>query len=177
MALKPTIYKVELNLVDLDRNNYQQCKLTLAQHPSETLERMMARLMVYGLNQSQDLQFSRGLSATDEPDLWEVSPAGSVEHWIELGQATVDRMRKAVSRAPRVSLYAYGSETDIWWSKQRDGLMALPKLTVSRFHWEQIQQLVGLVQRNMNLTLTISDGQLFLADDEKQVTLDLAQLD
>lgn len=171
MALKPTIYKVDLSLVDMDRNNYQQCKLTIAQHPSETLERMMVRLLVYGLNQDQDLAFSRGISATDEPDLWLIKPDGVVDHWIELGQASTDRIRKGVSRAPRVSLYAYGSETDIWWEKNQNGLKALPKLSIFRFYWDEVQATIPMVSRNMKLTLTISDGELFLTDDEHQACL------
>lgn len=176
MALKPTIYKVDLNLVDMDRNNYQQCKLTIALHPSETPERMMVRLLVYGLNQDQDLQFSRGLSATDEPDLWIIRPDGSVDHWIEVGQASADRIRKGISRAPEVSLYAYGSETDIWWEKNKDSFLALPKLSIYRFKWDEIQALTPMVTRNMDLTLTISDGDLFIADDQTQVSLSLQKL-
>ncbi len=176
MALKPTIYKVDLNLVDMDRNNYQQCKLTVALHPSETPERMMVRILVYGLNQDQDLSFSRGLSATEEPDLWLIKPDGSVDHWIEVGQASADRIRKGVSRASKVSLYAYGSETDIWWEKNGAALSALPKLSVYRFQWDEIQAAAALVNRNMELTLTISDGDLFLNDDQHQVSLSLQQL-
>lgn len=176
MALKPTIYKVDLNLSDMDRNNYQQLKLTIAQHPSENLERMMVRLLVFGLNQDQDLSFSRGLSATDEPDLWITRPDGSVEHWLEVGQASTDRIRKGISKAEKVSLYAYGSETDIWWEKSQAGFAGLPKVSVHRFHWEEVQALPAMVERTMELTLTISDGELYLASDSHQASLRLEQL-
>ena len=43
MALKPTIYKMKLALTDLDREVYENLSLTVACHPSETLERMMVR--------------------------------------------------------------------------------------------------------------------------------------
>lgn len=42
MALKATIFKAELQVVDLDRGHYQTYPLTLARHPSETDERMMS---------------------------------------------------------------------------------------------------------------------------------------
>jgi len=106
MALKPTIYKVELDLVDTDRHVYENLKLTMALHPSENFERMMVRLLAYGINYHRDLEFTRGLSATEEADIWQQSPDGSIEHWIEVGQASPDRIRKAVSRAPLISLYA-----------------------------------------------------------------------
>ena len=40
MALKPTIYKAQIELADSDRNCYDSLTLTLAKHPSETLERI-----------------------------------------------------------------------------------------------------------------------------------------
>ncbi len=61
MALKPTIYKATVSLSDVDRHYYDQLQLTLAQHPSETAERMMVRLLVFCLNAHPDLTFTRGL--------------------------------------------------------------------------------------------------------------------
>ncbi|VTM18161.1 Uncharacterized protein conserved in bacteria [Raoultella terrigena] len=43
MALKATIYKATVNVADMDRNRFIDASLTLAQHPSETQERMMLR--------------------------------------------------------------------------------------------------------------------------------------
>ncbi len=47
MALKATIYKAAVNVADLDRNQFLDANLTLAQHPSETQERMMLRLLAW----------------------------------------------------------------------------------------------------------------------------------
>ena len=43
MALKPTIFKFDASLADMDRDCYESLSLTVAQHPSETVERMMVR--------------------------------------------------------------------------------------------------------------------------------------
>ncbi len=45
MALKPTIYKAQVELADSDRSHFESLALTLARHPSETLERMAVRLL------------------------------------------------------------------------------------------------------------------------------------
>ena len=45
MALRATIFKVDLNVADMDRNYYGSQPLTLARHPSETDERLMVRLL------------------------------------------------------------------------------------------------------------------------------------
>ena len=50
MALKSTVVKAELQISDLDRHYYATHNLTVAQHPSETDERLMVRLLA--LNRS-----------------------------------------------------------------------------------------------------------------------------
>jgi uncharacterized protein YaeQ len=52
MALKATIHKAEIIINDMDRGYYQTHALTLAQHPSETLERLMLRLTVFVWNRN-----------------------------------------------------------------------------------------------------------------------------
>ena len=85
MAQKATIYKVELSVSDMDRHYYETHKLTVAKHPSETDERLMVRLIAFALNAREQLEFSRGLSTDDEPDLWEKSLSGEIDLWVTLG--------------------------------------------------------------------------------------------
>ena len=176
MALKPTIYKVNLNLVDMNREVYASERLTLALHPSETETRMLVRLLAYALNYDPDLSFTRGLSIAEEPELWQVSPDGRIALWIEVGQVSAERLRKGVSRADKVLLYAYGSETDLWWQKQGAELADLPKTTVMRFISEQVSELAQLCERNMELTITISETQLYITSAQQQLQLDLIPL-
>jgi uncharacterized protein YaeQ len=60
MALKPTIFKLQISLSDLNRNYYDTLNLTLAQHPSETVERMMARVLAFCINAQERLVFTKG---------------------------------------------------------------------------------------------------------------------
>ena len=78
MALKSTIFKADLQISDMDRHYYQQHALTIARHPSETDERMMIRVLAFALNASEALAFGKGLSDTDEPDLWQKDLTGAI---------------------------------------------------------------------------------------------------
>lgn len=69
MALKPTIYKFRIALTDMNRDHYDTLNLTVALHPSETEERMMARVLAYCLNAHPQLQFTKGISTANEPDI------------------------------------------------------------------------------------------------------------
>ena len=55
MAIKSTIYKIDLQVSDMDRNYYQQHNLTLARHPSETDERVMVRLIGFAMYANEAL--------------------------------------------------------------------------------------------------------------------------
>ena len=86
MAPNATIYKAEVQVSDMDRHYYATHALTLARHPSETEERLMVRLLAFMLHADERLEFGRGLSTEDEPDLWRKDYGGEIEQWIELGQ-------------------------------------------------------------------------------------------
>ena len=93
MAANATIYKVELQVTDLDRHYYASHALTLAQHPSETETRLLVRLIAFALHADERLEFGRGLSDEDEPALWRRDYTGDIEQWIELGQPDEARLR------------------------------------------------------------------------------------
>ena len=116
MALKATIFKAELNVADLDRHVYADFSLTLARHPSETDERMMLRLLAFALHADERLEFGRGISTEDEPDLWCKSLSGEIELWVDLGTPDRNRLRKACGRSHSVVLYAYGGRAVPVWS-------------------------------------------------------------
>lgn len=174
MAIGATIFKVTVQLADMDRQCYATEQLTLARHPSETDQRMMIRLLVYGLNYTPQLQMGKGVSATDEADLWHYSHTGELEHWIELGQPSPERIRKAMSRCRRISIYTYGDDAAIWWQRNQAAFAQLPgQLAVWQLDQAQTKALAQQVERNMLLTLTIVDGQLYvnLADHAFQPAL------
>ncbi len=161
MALKATVVKAELQLSDLDRHHYATYPLTLAQHPSETDQRLMVRLVAFALFASERLEFGKGLSAEDEPDLWRRDYTGEIEQWIDLGQPDESRIRKACGRARRVIVVNYaGRAADLWWDKQSAALMRLGNLTVIDIDAEAVEALAAMIQRTMRFNALIQDGEL-----------------
>jgi len=80
VALKPTIYKLSIALSNIDNNYYDQLNITLAQHPSESIERMLVRVLAYCFNLSSQLNFTAGLSTPNEPDIAEMDLQGNMQH-------------------------------------------------------------------------------------------------
>lgn len=170
MALKATIFKAELQVADLDRNYYQSHSLTLARHPSETDERMMLRLLAFGLFADDALAFGKGLSADDEPDLWRRDLTGAITLWIELGLPDEKRVRRACGRAERVVVLAYGGRAvELWWEQNRSALGRLGKLTVLRIPAEESTALAACAARGMQVHCTIQEGEAWLNIDGAEV--------
>lgn len=161
MALKPTIYKIKIALADTDRDYYDTINLTVAQHPSETLERMMARVLAFCLNVRECLAFTKGLSAVEEPDIWVRTLDDRLSLWIDVGEPAVARIRKATRLAPTVKVYTFNSKSDTWWAQSRAKFKELP-VSVFQFPWPGIQSLALLVKRTMEISVTISGDTAYV---------------
>ena len=172
MALKATVVKAELQISDLDRHHYATYPLTLAQHPSETDQRLMVRLIAFALFASERLEFGKGLSTEDEPDLWRRDYTGEIEQWIDLGQPDESRIRKACGRARQVVVVTYGGRAaDLWWEKQSAALSRLDNLTVIDIAPESVEALAAMIERSMRLNVLIQDGEFQLMGDTDTVML------
>lgn len=177
MAVKATIFKADLNIADIDRHYYADHVLTIARHPSETDERMMLRVLAYALHAHENLEFGRGLSTEDEPDLWQKDLTGMIELWIDLGQPDERRLRKANGRARQVVVYTYGGRgMKPWWEQNRDKFARIEKLRVFNVSPESSEALAGLAQRSMQLQCTIQDGQVWLSDAQDRVEVAMEEL-
>ncbi|HEY5863391.1 MAG TPA: YaeQ family protein [Casimicrobiaceae bacterium] len=177
MALKSTIFKADVSIADIDRGYYRDHVLRLAQHPSETHERMMVRLLAFALFADDALEFGRGLSTEDEPDLWRRDATGSIEQWIEVGLPAEREVRKACGRARDVHVLAYGGRAvDLWWQDVREKLDRQPALAVREVPMDASLALAALVDRSMRLQVTIQDGHVLVADGARSVTVELRDL-
>ena len=167
MALKATVFKAELQISDMDRHYYQTHSLTIARHPSETDERMMIRLLAFALNADEALQFTKGLSTDDEPDLWQKNLQNDIEHWIEVGLPDQRRIRKGSNRADHVTVYAYGERSaSIWWKNNEADLSRFNNLAVYYLSSEDTKALAEMAERNMSLQATIQDGEIWFGNEE-----------
>ena len=155
MALKPKIDKTGITLADIDRDYYDALNLTIALHPSETLERMMARVLAYCINAREQPAFTKGPCAAEEPDIRAHTLDDRTALWIDVGEPAVDRIRKATRRSPEVSVYSFNSKSAVWREQRRAVPGVLP-VSVFRFQHEEVKSLVTRVQRTMDLSVTIT---------------------
>ena len=173
MALNATTYKAELAISDMDRHYYATHALTLARHPSETEERLMVRLLAFALHADERLQFGKGLSSDEEPDLWRKDLTGEILEWIELGNPDEQRIRKACGRARHVVVLNYsGRGAEIWWDKNQASLARAKNLTVIDIPAPAVAALAALAERTMRLQCMIQDRQVQVFGVDVAVTID-----
>lgn len=172
MALKATIFKVDVQISDLDRSYYATHSLVIARHPSETDERMIVRTVAFILNAHDSLRFTKGLCADDEPDLWKKSLTNEIELWIELGMPDERRIRKACNRSKQVIVYSYGGRNDVWWQQIRTKLSRFNNLVVINFPKHSIDPLVAEVDRTIQLECLIQDGQIWFSQDSESLLVE-----
>jgi uncharacterized protein YaeQ len=162
MALPSTIYRASIQLSDTDRGVYETLQATVARHPSETGERLVARLLAYGLFHEEGLEFTRGIGASDEPDLWSKLPDGRVMTWVEVGLPDAERLKKAARHAERVALLACGNGMPSWERLQLPGLAGVANLAVTNLDQGFINCLVRTLERVITWEMTITEGTLYL---------------
>lgn len=176
MAQKATVFKAELQMSDLDRHYYQTHALTLARHSSETDERMMVRLLAFALNADPALTFGNGLSAADEPDLWQHDLTGTITHWIDVGVPDPKLLRRAAGRSKRLSVYTYGRGAEKWWSDYRGELARLDNLMVTHLSAESTQALAALAERTMRIHCLIQDGEVSISANDTTIEVGIEVL-
>lgn len=160
----------------MDRQLYGDYNLTLALHPSETVERMMVRILAFCYRAAETLSFTKGLSSVDEPDLWLKHDNGTILEWIEVGQPTPERLKKAANQSQAVYLFSYGRGWDVWWKNNADNIKALPKVTSYFFAAEELKSLCELADKTMKLTVTITEKMAYVSNETVNVVISLVEL-
>jgi uncharacterized protein YaeQ len=172
MAQKATIYKANVNVADMDREVYLDQSLTIAQHPSETLQRMMLRVIAWAVNADEQLTFTKGLCDEDEPDLWQVNYSEEIELWVDLGLPDEKRIKKASVRAQQAIIYAYGENAaKSWWKQQQPVARKYKNLRVYFIDDETMTALANAATRTMNLQFTIQGGEIWINTDVDTIAL------
>ncbi len=170
MALKSTIYKIDLSIADMDRQYYAQHNLTLAKHPSETDERVMVRLIAFTLFANESLIFGKGLSDDEEPDLWQKDLTGAIQLWIDVGLPTEKGIRKACGKSAQVAVVLYGGRiADMWWATNSKGLLKLNNLIV--INLPETSGLAQLAAKSINIACTVQDSEILVSHDAGGLTM------
>lgn len=172
MALNATIHKIELSLADMDAHRYGDYPLTVAQHPSETDERVMVRVLAYAMFAQDGLAFGRGLSTDEDADLHLMDLTGAMQTAVLVGLPEEKLVRQFCGRANDVVIMAFGrSRQEVWWRRNGSALRQLGHLTVYRLEPEATEALAQLLRRSVRLSVSVQDGEYLCSSADGAVTI------
>jgi uncharacterized protein YaeQ len=169
MALTATVYNFDVELADSDRAVYESLALRLALHPSESIDYLWTRTLAYCLEYEPGLEFSRGISAGDEPAIWSHDAGGAIKSWIEVGTPDAPRLHKAAKAAQRVAVYTHREAAALRQlaGKQIHRAAEIPLYAFSR---QALSELEALLDRRLRIQLVVSGGQLYIDVAGRQIT-------
>ena len=173
MALGSTIYTFDINLADVDRGVYETLNLRVAQHPSETQDYLLTRVLAYCLEYTEGIAFSKGLSDPDEPAIAVRDLTGVLQAWVDIGLPEPARLHRASKAAPQVAVYTH-KEPTLWLQRLAEAkIHRAEHLQVYALDRDWLAQLVARLERRMQWSLSRSEGQIYLGlgDDTLEMTL------
>jgi uncharacterized protein YaeQ len=163
MALTATIYNFDVDLADSDRGVYETLAVRVAQHPSESNEYLIGRLLAYLLEYTEGIAFSRGVSEPDEPTISVRDLTGAIKAWIEIGTPDAARLHKASKAAARVAVYCHKDSAQ--WLRQLDrtAIHRADALELYAIDRDLINALVSRLDRRMAFSVSITDRELYIS--------------
>ncbi|MEO8061231.1 MAG: YaeQ family protein [Pseudomonadota bacterium] len=173
MALGSTIYAFDIDLADADRGVYQTLALRVAQHPSETPDYLLTRVLAYCLEHVEGIGFSKGLSDPGEPAISVRDLTGALMAWIDIGLPEPERLHRASKAARRVAVYTHKDPTQ-WAMKIADAkIHRAEKLEVFAFDRAWLAPIVARLEKRMRFSLARSEGEIYftIGDDTSQTVL------
>lgn len=160
VALTATVYRIHLELSDIDRGVYTTLDFRIAQHPSESADRVVARILAYALFYEENLQFGRGISDAEEPDLWEHDLTGQLLHWIEVGTPSAERVHLASKKARRVSIVCHKRADSLAREMAGKRVHNAENITVVYLDPQFVAELAPLLSRSSDWLVLNNEGEL-----------------
>ena len=162
MAETATLYRVRLDLSNLDEDVYRTLDFRIAQHPSEDGPRLVARILAYGLLHEEGLEFGRGLSTADDAALWTHDLTGRLVHWIDVGVPSAERIHSASKAAQRVSVFCHKPEEALRRELRGKSVFAAERVEFLLVSPQFVTQAAEKLERSVEWSLMVTGGELHL---------------
>ena len=170
MALTATIYNFDIDLSDSDRGVYETVALRVAQHPSESDEYLIARVLAYLLEHAEGIVFSRGVSEPEEPMISVRDLTGKITSWIEIGTPDSARLHKASKAADRVAVYCHKEHSQWLKGLGAAGIHRADVLELYAIDRGLIAELVSRLDRRMAFGVSINERELYVSIGDANLT-------
>jgi uncharacterized protein YaeQ len=163
MALTATIYNFDIELSDSDRRVYESLSLRVAQHPSESEEFLVTRVLAYLLEYAEGIEFSRGVSDPDDPAVAVRDLTGRIRTWIDIGTPDAARLHKAAKSGARVVVYTHKNPDQFLKQLSGEKIHRPDELELYAMDRGLIAALAARLERRVAFSVSIADRELYIS--------------
>jgi uncharacterized protein YaeQ len=170
LALTATIYNLDIDLADSDRSVYETLALRVARHPSESAEYLVARVLAYAMEFTEGIEFSRGISDTEEPAIAVRDLTGTLRAWIDVGAPDAARLHKASKLAPRVAVYTHKDVAQLVRNLEGQKIHRADALELYALDRLLVSALAARLERRMAFSISINERELYISIGSDTIT-------
>jgi uncharacterized protein YaeQ len=175
VAETATIYQFSIDLADMNRGVYETLELRVARHPSETTEYMLVRVLAYCLEYEEGIALTEGVSSGDEPALVVRDLTGRLTAWIEVGMPDAARLHRGSKQAGRVAVYTHRDVRQLLGQLSGQKIHRAAEIPIRAFDRGTIDDIASTLDRRTSMSLSVTDGELYLAVARGTYTLSMAE--
>jgi len=159
----------------MDRHVYETLDLRIARHPSETAEYMLVRILAYCLEYQEGIALTEGVSSGDEPALVVRDLTGKITGWIEVGMPDAERLHRGSKLAGRVAVYTHRDVRQLMGNLNGQHIHRSEDIPIRAFDRTLVEEIAARLDRRINMSLSVTGGELFLTLGDESWTLPLVE--
>jgi uncharacterized protein YaeQ len=173
MALPSTLHRFDLRIVHAEVGREDAEVLSVARHPSETLERLWLRVLAAGWLWHEGLVFGPGLSEPEAPDLLVPGHDGRLALLARVGRPDPARVERDVTanRGARVAVLFESPRRMAAFVEEAEaaGRSRLAEVVLAAIDPEFLAALAAHDGRRVKCSLTFVEGHVFAEVDGQAV--------
>ena len=164
------MFVFDVRLANADRAVKESLTTRVAQHPSETAEYLVTRVLAYCLEYTEGIAFSKGLTDPDEPAIVVRDLTGVLQAWIEVGAPDAERVHRAAKAATSVTVYAHRGLDSLVARLNGERIHRAAEIRLCAVDPILVSDLVARLDRRMSLDLTVLDHTLYVSIGDETLT-------
>lgn len=175
MADKTSIFKVNIDISNIDQHRYQQLCFTVARDDNEDMSHLVMRLIAYAMVPEEKLSFGKGVCIGATPDVAVRDYDDHFVYWIDIGYPSTERIKKASHQSDNVIIF---SLIDSQWLKEsHNELMTMNNVNLVLFKPDVIDKLAkNIVGRNITWSLVIDGDKLGISNEDSYVETKISRM-
>lgn len=167
MADKTSIFKVRIDISNIDLHRYEQLCFTVALDVKESIDHLVMRLIAYAMVPDDKLSFGRSLCVGVEPDVMVRDYDDHYIYWIDAGFPAIERVKKASHQADNVIIFSM--DESAWLDDNHQDLVNIKNLNLVLFEQQVVKKLAQQISKNINWSIVIDGNRIGISDNHNYV--------